>query len=450
MPNCLFPQTTSKVMNVVWCVVDCLRRDALSGEGYHRETTPALDALRDDCVVFDNAHTQSTFTLSSAASMVTGSYPGAHRTYTFTDRFRTDQATVRSTLAGTDIESSVVSGMNFFHPEWGLDGAVDTAVDLSGAKANRDCGQARADEVVDTFLDTVLTDAPFVSLLWFFDLHTPRLSPPRFGDDSAPRDQYDTELRYVDEQIGRLVDTLRTRGLYDETLLIVTGDHGDVFDEYTWLAGSSVGDALAQLPIIGSWLGGNGYLGHIGVPPYEELTNVPLLVKFPDGEFGGESVTDLVELVDILPTIVDTLSLSVPPSRQTWQGTSLRETLESGADRTAVFTDTAPFDFGGRWRAVRTANHKLMRLTPPGLSRSMRTSPHMAIVLWLQQMGGRSRLYALDAGEQPIADDAVASKLQDRLTSWETRNTQTAGTRSTGTELSPDRRDELRNLGYLE
>jgi len=99
-------------------------------------------------------------------------------------------------------------------------------------------------------------------------------------------DLYDDAVRYVDAAVGGFVEHLKQRDLYDKALIIVTSDHGEAFDQH-------------------------GNYGHTDV--YEPVLHVPLLVKFPHQKFGGRRVSEMVQSVDLLPTICDVLGLDIPP-----------------------------------------------------------------------------------------------------------------------------------------
>jgi arylsulfatase A-like enzyme len=94
---------------------------------------------------------------------------------------------------------------------------------------------------------------------------------------------YDGQLTYVDSQIGRLLEEFKRAGIYDNTLIILTADHGDGFMEH-------------------------GFIGH-SYKPYDELLRVPLIIKFPNSRYKGEVVKSQVRLIDIMPTILGSLGI---------------------------------------------------------------------------------------------------------------------------------------------
>jgi len=150
---------------------------------------------------------------------------------------------------------------------------------------------------------------------------------------------YDAEIRYADEHVGRVLDTLRERGLYEETLIVVTADHGEEFGEHGL------------------------YREHWGT--HEGTQHVPLLVK-PPASAGVDSGSraELVTNVDMAPTLADYAGLEAPAA---WQGHSLRPLLEDDGD--TDWRDFVVLDHGQytAQRAVRTDQYKYVRTYNPGM-----------------------------------------------------------------------------------
>ena len=122
------------------------------------------------------------------------------------------------------------------------------------------------------------------------------------GEISFIRDLYDEEIRFTDAAIGRLLDTLREVGAYDNTLIVVTADHGEEFL-------------------------GHGWIGHTRTL-YEELIRVPLIVKEPGGRRGPAVVDETVSLTSLTPTVVELLGIAGRPE---FQAASLAPLLRSAS-----------------------------------------------------------------------------------------------------------------------
>ncbi len=206
---------------------------------------------------------------------------------------------------------------------------------------------------------------PWFLFLWALDPHDPYYPPPGFDrwrdpgytgriDGSAESvrrvrspadvqrlvDLYDGEIAYVDQQLGRLLDHLRATGQYDDTLIVVAGDHGEAFGEH-----------------------GDFVHGHLA---YEEIMHVPLVVKFPAGmAVQGGAVDALAQLTDIAPTVLDALGLGHLAGDM--QGVSLLPAVRDQAEaRRMAFGETQASTANNRLLAVRTERWKYLRVDPPG------------------------------------------------------------------------------------
>jgi hypothetical protein len=190
---------------------------------------------------------------------------------------------------------------------------------LSGRHRIKDSDQDDgAGPYVDSFLEWVDSgEKPFFGLINFLETHAPYCPPPRYReyvtnddfkslDQSPPwafysgryppeslgdlQDLYDGCIQYLDDVTKRLINCLEERGVLEDTLLIVAGDHGDGFGE--------------------SGTFRERCIGHIGGIE-ENLLHVPLVVKFPEGRFGGESVSDVVSLKDVYGTVSEVTDIDL-------------------------------------------------------------------------------------------------------------------------------------------
>ena len=163
-------------------------------------------------------------------------------------------------------------------------------------------------------------------------------------------DLYDGEIAYTDAQFGLLVDELKAMGLYDDTLIVVVGDHGEAFGDH-----------------------GDFVHGHLA---YDEIMHVPIIMKFPSGlpsrpfavhgahQTNGREAGVLAQLTDVAPTVLDALGLS--SFTQGMQGLSLLPALfENIAPRSAAYAETQSSDVNNRLLAVRDKRWKYLRVDPP-------------------------------------------------------------------------------------
>jgi arylsulfatase A-like enzyme len=217
--------------------------------------------------------------------------------------------------------------------------------------------------------------------------------------------QYDGAIAYEDEEIGKLLARLHELGCYDNTLIIITSDHGELFGQHD-LMGHNVGSV------------------------YQDLVHVPLLVKYP-GQHDGRQSDTLVSQVDLMPTVLDLAGISPPPGVQ---GQSLRLPR---ADSDAVYTEaiavTYLAEMNPRFRGVRR-----------GIFAGTRK-----LTTWTE---GRTELYdlAADPGEARNlyrTDDPGAKALERQLSAWAAaapRDAEQPG------KLDKNSVERLKSLGYAQ
>lgn len=329
--------------NVLLLVLDTVRAESLSLYGYDRDTTPNLNRLAARAVRFDQARSTAPWTLPSHASMFTGRWPHELNVGEKKPLDRT-YLTLAEALGSHGYATAGFIANTFFCNQWfGLgrgfahyddfyeeQAAVSVAEALRCSSLGRLAVKALPEPLVGVerrrkdagrinaaFLGWLDRegggDRPFFAFLNYFDAHGPFVPPADFhrpfGRPAADaeeeamirewdvrsragvtdaqlelaRDSYDDCLAYLDREIGRLFDELDRRGVLDETLVILTSDHGEE-------------------------LGEHGLVGH-GRSLYDQETRVPLLMFLPRGARGGETVAEAVSLRDVPATVLDVLGL---------------------------------------------------------------------------------------------------------------------------------------------
>ena len=223
-------------------------------------TTPVLEALADDSIVFDNAVTQAVYTIASIGSMLTGQYPERHQSVSFADKLRDDVVTFPALLSENGYRTAGFSGNAVASKTFGLDQGYDEFFQIW----ERDDYTGHGDSVLGVFRDWLggVGEDRFFAYVHFREPHFP-YNPPapfdtKFGasdifpdgmahwpvvealntqaaSGTAPthevlervRALYAGNFAYVDDLIGQLLSCLVDQGLDDETVLIVTADHGE-------------------------------------------------------------------------------------------------------------------------------------------------------------------------------------------------------------------------------
>ena len=294
--------------HIILISIDTLRADHVGCYGYPEDITPALDSLAADGVRFENAYGPVPLTLPSHTAMLTGSYPpytGVHKNETH--RLSASHQTLPELLSDVGYVTGAIVSTFVLDSQFGLDQGFQTYQDdMPLSPQGRGYSQRKGEEATELAIDWLDrhagADGLFL-LLHYYDPHTPYEPPEafaRFGSDDAGL--YAGEVAYSDHCVGLVIDKLKELGLYEDCLIIVTSDHGEM-------------------------LGEHGELTH-GYFVYESAVRVPLIIKAPDQVAGGQ-VADPVGLIDLVPTICSLLGVPAPESVQ-------------GVDLTPYLTGSSP------------------------------------------------------------------------------------------------------------
>jgi arylsulfatase A-like enzyme len=333
-------RSASKRPNILLISIDSMRRDRSSAYGYRRQTTPALERLAADGIRFDRTYNNGGFTLRSHMTLMTSLRPDVHGVVESSGlALADDRTTLAEVLSregyrtggfvdggwmaggfgfarGFDLYDDAGGGLATTIPkamEWLTEGRehpsflfLHTYDAHSGFKTwpyecpseflfryvpQHDalgCKDGRCASDLITWIDEEVEAGRLVAGQY--------LSAPEQRSISA---MYDGCLGYVDHKLGELFDWLRTRSLYDETLIVVLSDHGEEFLEH-------------------------GMLGH-NQEGYEETVGIPLIVKLPAQSQRGRRVGSLTAMVDVMPTVLEIVGLAAPA---TSQGVSLVPTFD--------------------------------------------------------------------------------------------------------------------------
>ena len=335
------PAAAAEPPNVLLVTLDTVRADRMGFLGSKRGLTPALDRLAGRAAVFERAFAQAPLTTVSHATVLSGTYPQLHKVNDFGVPLPAGLPYLPDRLRQAGWHTAAFLGSLVLDARSGLAPGFDRGFEVydAGFRVRRARGddryetlERRGGEVVDRALAWLErpSEGPFFLWVHLYDAHDPYDPPPPYKTRFA-RAPYDGEVAYVDAQVGRLVSALERRGLLDRTLVAVFGDHGES-------------------------LGEHGEKTH-GVFLYDATIHVPLLLKLPSGRAAGRRVAARVSLVDLAPTVLETLGLPVPPEMQ---GESLRTLLDAPrpVDRAAYAeTDYPRRAFGwsplAAWRAER-------------------------------------------------------------------------------------------------
>lgn len=349
-------------------MIDTLRRDHLSLYGYDRATSPYIDALAKDSIVFDRCIATSPWTLPSTLSLLSGLYPERHGVQTVAGKQQVSQDVemLAERLSAHGYRTAAFSENPYVSPVYGVDQGFELfAHSLApAARAYRDLsvpvGKARA------WLEALKTEAPdepFFLYLHVMNVHGPYKAPDPYRErfletPSEPfpfkgplwedimvrrcatcRDQitephlrdlrarYDGAIAYTDEVLGEFLQELRTSGVLDSAVLVVTSDHGEeLFD--------------------------HGGFGH-GKSLHAEMLDVPLLIR-PPGGAPPRRIEEPVSQIDLPATLLDLLDLAPPEEQKLGDGISLASLVRGEAgDSTGNDTEINTDDNGASELASR-------------------------------------------------------------------------------------------------
>jgi len=282
--------------------------------GSQRGLTPNLDALARQSVVFTRAYSQVPLTAPSHASILTGTYPQYHQVKDFQIPLGRDLPYAPEILRERGYRTAAFLGSMVLDPGVGLAPGFDRGFDTYDAGFHQRAPgedryrstERRGGEVVDHAVAWLgeHADRPFFMWVHLYDAHDPYDPPEPFKTKYADA-PYDGEIAYVDSAVGRFLDRLRALGAYENSIIAVMADHGESLGEH-----------------------GEEFHGFF---LYDETIHVPLVIKLPGEVSGGKQNESRVELVDVLPTILQAAHIEVPVEVQ---GESLLGLMKPASDAT--------------------------------------------------------------------------------------------------------------------
>jgi choline-sulfatase len=300
---------TRRRANVIVYLVDTLRKDHLGCYGYSKPVSPHVDAFAREATLFRNAVAQSSWTRPSVVSILTGLLPRTHGVHGRRDALSQEAVTLAEVLRGAGYRTAAIVTNGNVDRSFGLGQGFESYRLLQHGRDTAENVTARAAEWLEG-----VQGQPFFLFLHTIEPHTPYQPPAVFRQRFAPsvaedlgkvrtlkalnagtlpvtpeRLQgllalYDAEIAANDAGFGGLVDLLRERGLWEETVVVFLSDHGEEFHDH------------------GGWEHGRTL--------HTEMLDVPLLIRLP-GVGKGQVVDRLAQHVDVVPTLLDALGLPV-------------------------------------------------------------------------------------------------------------------------------------------
>jgi arylsulfatase A-like enzyme len=379
LPERARPTAPASAPNILLVMVDTLRADHLGSYGYGRPTSPRIDALAAEGVVFEQAMSQAPWTAASAASLLTGLYPSSHGLehggrfkpsmtglpFTLQSALGTEFTTLAELLRDTGDRTGGFVANAYMSALFGLaqgfevydDSHEDYSGDLERLKRRADVTNQRATAWVEQ------TSEPFFLFVHYMEPHWPYDPPPGFGEEFVegytgsltPIDTgavvevrigetriitradldyivglYDGEIQAVDHALASLIEHVRRQANERDLLIVFTADHGEEFLEH---GGASHGYTL-----------------------YQEQLHVPLIFHWP-GVLKPTRTATPVALVDVMPTLA---ALAAPQiTSLQFDGQDLGPLLR-GEQKDRPGSIHSEATYLGDWHALRSGNFKLV------------------------------------------------------------------------------------------
>lgn len=419
--------TASPPPNIIVILPDALRADRLSCYGYTGHQTPHIDAFARDAVLYRHTTSQAAWTKPACATILTSLYPSSHHAQRQEDALPDAVTTLAEVLGANGYHTAAFFTNHNLRTEFNFQQGYAEYYwlepDASSQILDGQTYYQEAELVNRQVLAWLASNQkrPFFLYVHYMDPHRPYFEHPYNGRGEDPRDDkkaedaprlsalYDGEVRYTDEHVGALLDGLKRLGLYDNSLIIFTSDHGEEFQEH------------------GGW-------AHCQTL-YQEIVNVPLIIRYPRGDRAGTVDEGLARSLDIAPTILDVAGIQPPAATHSvlrMEGVSLCLPANSPARAQWVFSEEV---FRAGMLAVLTPQYKLIRATP-GHDRGR----------------GLVQLYDLiaDPGEtRNLADQqpAVVAQLGERMDQALAHAVKMAVTGKEA-EMDKELQERLRRLGY--
>src|SRR5947209_8514871 len=340
------PQKKPFAPDIYLVTIDTLRADHVHCYGYERVQTPALDALAKDGIRFAQAFTPSPITNTSHTTILTGLLPSSHGVTDFAVPLAAVHPTWAELLKKKGYHTAAFIGAVILDSK-SLAPGLDRGFDFYDHFPEHPLTKSRFGRVERRGMDVVQHAEKWMNahpagphFVWvhLYDPHDPYQPPPPYSQTYKGR-LYDGEVAYADSALGNFLEYLKKRGWYENSIVIIVGDHGE-------------------------GLGQHGEETH-GIFLYDSTTHVPLIIKLPGNVDSGKVVNAQVRTTDILPTVVDLVGIQMSTK---FDGESLKPFFGGVVpDARIAFGETDyPLRFG--WaplRSVREPGFKFIEAPRP-------------------------------------------------------------------------------------
>jgi len=345
---------------ILLLVVDTIRPDRLGAYGHDRPTSPFLDSLAADGVLFANHFSNSTWTKPSMASIFTGLYPGRHQVLPIASKLSGSIPTLAQMFQDAGFKTGAVVANSFAGRRYRLDRGfqkfAQPSTHFKGKSPEAEDALALAYKWIKEDKDEA-----FFYTVFLFDPHDPYKPPPKYKDEFCPdcsppeivtpwreyhgrgpsakqvedmKNLFDAEIRYADDRLEVFFDQLEKLGIRERLSVIVCGDHAEAFGEHR--------------------------VFEHAFHPWDEVIRTPMILQSPRIEARGV-YKGMTQHVDILPTLLTLADIDLPPGLQ---GVSLVQNPgdPSVPDKRLVVTEVEMY--GIHRVTIRNEDYKLIHHNP--------------------------------------------------------------------------------------
>jgi len=431
LSSCGKKQTARKAPNIILISIDTLCASHLGCYGYNRPTTPTLDKFASEGMLFEDVSTPSPWTLPAHASLLTGLYPNRNGLKSHYNSLPADVVTWAEVLREHGYLTAAIINSHNLSKRYGLDRGFD---DFTYVKETLKLAEpTKVEDKAHEWLSKH-NSKPFFLFLHYYDVHSDYHSLPQYeeqfvrpyqgiadgstaqllrfrkdlfplDDDDAKHliDLYDAGIRQMDDGMARLFALLEKKDMLDNTLIIVTSDHGEEFLEH-------------------------GGVLH-GRTQFQEVIHVPLLIRGP-GIPHSKRLRHITSLVDVMPTMLSLLGISPPATLDGINLCPLWQKSNAQLPQRYIFAEA-------------DHNNKI--------NDAKRAVRHLQYKLHYDRLSKETQLY--DLSDDPGEKVDVAHKHTQLVDSMLSSLKDFMNTRKTGRKLdslSPEEIKSLKSLGYLQ
>lgn len=417
-------------------VFDSLRRDFVGCYEDH-VNTPNIERLATDGVIFENASTTGTWTVPVSGSVFSGLYPSAHGSLSFECPINESAPFISDGLEDS-VATACFSTTSVVSKQRGFNRGFDEFVQLggNGAGLTPDIQERLTESLLPWITDHQEDD--FLVIVWSFGTHHPYVTPEsewdvEEADQSTLRRLpasetnrvkrfYRSTVEYCDRSFGKLLDHLEELDIYDQLTMILTADHGEVFNEHARLEHafplfqSLFGTVLPtdqkrKLGLFDS----SAFIGHQGIAPYDELLRVPLIYKpgiRRQDEISASRCSEPVQLVDVAPTLRQAYDVS----SRSMQGHDLGAVAKATSEGHEYRFATSQVAGGPlRYRSVANDNYKLIQFELKRINPSSLLDFRVAQSILAKIITPKRVLVDRSIGEQSVENSEIKAELLREL-----------------------------------